>query len=427
MNLERLMGPLDTEAMLQSLREVIAEPTSNLTLSVLLISVVSLVLLILVIIILLFVVGGEDDEEDEVGEDEAEGVRGALELEGEPVDSSAEAPPAAKRRTISIPPDSALGRALAAVGALIVPVIVLVALVVGYGISAQDTYCLTCHGGQLAERAPAASTPGASTAESSETGPHASTRCVACHEAGQVQGAVGNALDRARHLVAFVSGRREGRAALVPSKRCAECHASIESTVVADTERGVRMSHAEPLSAGVPCSECHRTVGHSPDAHEPGMSACLRCHDDESASAACPTCHTKETSFAARSRRVFAPTQTISRGDCGGCHSQKKCDDCHGMRMPHDIEFLSYEHARYAGFEKKEFCWRCHTQDDCGKCHQVKPLSVGYWGHGDGWWWKREHYNVPPGTVAGCGCHGRSPYVKARKDYCLACHEPGIR
>ncbi|MDO8963140.1 MAG: hypothetical protein Q7W30_01470 [Coriobacteriia bacterium] len=94
--------------------------------------------------------------------------------------------------------------------------------------------------------------------------------------------------------------------------------------------------------------------------------------------------------------------------------------------MPHDITFLSYDHARFAGFDKKVLCWRCHTEGDCGRCHQTS--RTGYWGHGTGKQWKEGHkVSVPPGALAGCGCHGRSPWVKRRQDYCLACHAPGIR
>lgn len=423
MNLERLIGPLDTEAMLQSLREVIAEPTSNLTLSVLLISVVSLVLLILVVVILLFVVGGDEDDEDD--EDAEPGIREAR--ADDVVVLTGTAPKAQPRlvRTPLVRSDSRLGRVLTVAGASLVPLMLFAAFVVSYGISSRDAYCLTCHSAELS--ALSESDDSTSAPDPRGTGAHAGVACVDCHERGQIAGAVGNTLDRSRHLVAFAVGRREGSGGQIPTERCLGCHDGLLDEVVANAERGLLMSHAEPVEAGVPCGECHRDSGHRTDVLEPGMSACLRCHDDVTAAAACETCHTKETSFAARDRRVFVATDTINKGDCGGCHAQDTCDACHGMRMPHDIEFLSYEHARSAGFDKKEFCWRCHTQDDCGKCHQVRPRSVGYWGHTTGDSWKREHYNVPPNSVAGCGCHGRSPYVKRGVDYCLACHEPGIR
>ncbi len=428
--IKRVFGELDTQAMLQSLREVIAEPTSNLTLSVLLVSVVSLILLIVVVAILMLVVGTEDEDEDEDDKDggaqapeNAAAAAGSTASEGA---SSGSSRAAAKRRLSDrVAPDSRLGRVLALAGGALVPLLLTAAIVASYTISSYDAYCLTCHATQIA--AGAAASASSTATGTADTGPHAGPRCVACHEGPLATSVVGNSLDRARHLVAFAVGRREGRGAVVPSERCLSCHSAIVDRVLADVERGLLMSHAEPVAAGVPCGECHRDSGHRDARLEPGMSACLVCHDDIQASAACSTCHTKETSFAARDRRVFVPTQTIGRGDCGGCHSQATCDSCHGMRMPHDIQFLSYEHARSAGFDKKELCWRCHTMDDCGKCHEVRPRSVGYWGHTTGDSWKRQHGKVQPGVVAGCGCHGRSPYVKAGKDYCLACHDPGIR
>jgi len=152
------------------------------------------------------------------------------------------------------------------------------------------------------------------------------------------------------------------------------------------------------------------------------MVTCLRCHDGQQAASECATCHLADVGFSTVDRRVFAPINLPPVGDCGGCHDQAKCDECHGFRMPHPQDFLDGEHARYAGFDLKEKCYACHVRVDCDKCHATKDRSIGYWGHGIGPVWKYQHYDVPPGIDPGCGCHGRSKYVQEYGNYCKACH-----
>lgn len=436
---------LDLSSFLQSVREVIADPTSNLVLAVLLLGIASLVLLILVIFVLFLLAGTSEDEEEAEGEGEeglTEEERAAALLEVETLPSGAtvegvgettpspEAPVEAAAETPAgvesgQKPARKPSRTLAVLGALVVPVLIVAGIAGGYVITAQNRYCESCHANQLAKQT---AVDGVADAHFGLSNAHAKARCVACHEGDQVTSAFGNSSDRLRHLAYFVAGRRTGRNAAVDPRHCLSCHERIETTVILDAKRGVKMSHKEPLAAGANCRECHTDQGHVAGAPSPGMSACLRCHDDSNASASCATCHTREPSVAASSNRLFAPQRIVSKGDCGGCHDQKKCDACHGLRMPHDIQFLQYGHSKQAAFDGKKLCWRCHTMGDCGRCHQTDPNTANFWGHTSGRDWLTRHQTiVPPGAVAGCGCHGRSPYVKSGQDYCLQCHPPGIR
>lgn len=420
MNPLAFLKNLDLQTLGQSIREVIADPASNLTAAVLLVGVVSIVLLILVIVVLLLLApGSEEDEEDEEAEEGAE----------EPIsgdEAAASAPEIEEAPERPIPEwRRRLRRIAMRVSLFAIPLLLVAAFVSGYLITSQTRYCLSCHSQQMS--AFEETDPTGLTASPKPV--HPKVACVRCHEDDQLWGAVGNTFDRTRHVVAFVAGKRTGRNASVPSGRCLTCHEAVTKKAVADTGRGLVMSHAEPEAAGVPCRECHENVGHYPAAKRPAMSSCLRCHDGAKVASECKTCHTKEPALAASDRRSFAANARITREDCGGCHDQKKCDACHGLRMPHDKVFLAYGHAKLAAFDGREkWCWPCHVEGDCGKCHLTNGRLPGYWGHTSGTDWKWRHGRItPPKAVAGCGCHGRSPWVQRGQDYCLECHAPGIR
>lgn len=423
----RFLETYDLQGTLQTLREVVADPASNLTLAVLMLGFFSLALLILVVMLLLFIDSSDDDDDDDdadlpdeaeqdallgagaVGAEQATGAESAVSDVTADDRGSAPASPAGER----------VKRLVGAAGLAGILMLVVASLMSTYVITSQNDYCVRCH-----SQAPnnSGTATDSSEPESGLAELHTGVRCVACHE-GPITDVVGTTADRVRHVGAYMAGRRGGQFAAVASDRCLTCHEAIMSGVTVDQRRGLRTSHREPIEAGMQCRTCHPNAGHLPEAKGAGMSACVRCHDGKTAPAECATCHTKDTASATSEDRVFAPSRLVGKGDCSGCHQQKTCDSCHGLRMPHDIAFRQGGHARVAGFEKKQSCFRCHAENECGKCHSINV--GGTWGHGEGW--KSIHMNVTPGTVAGCGCHGRSSYVQQGKDYCLACHEPGIR
>lgn len=391
----------DLLSRLRVLLEIVAEPASNLTASLLLLAALTVILLIVIAVAGMFLAGG--------------GRNGGL-----PDPSRAERRRARKAaRGEGSVRANAGGARLRASTYVVFGVLVGVALAVGYAGTAQDVYCATCHG-QIAEDAGPIADEGTQTATSEPT--HASVSCVACHEAGQLTGMAANTIDRARHLVAQLAGAPFPTDAVVDSSACLRCHNEILQESVETTDTRIRMSHKEPVEAGLVCTECHAGVGHRQEpAAQAGMVTCLRCHDGEQAAAACGTCHLADVGYSTTDSRVFVAVNLPPITDCGDCHDQAKCDACHGFRMPHPQGFLDGEHARYAGFDLKEKCYACHVRTDCDRCHATKDRSLGYWGHGTGPVWKYQHYDVPPGIEAGCGCHGRSKYVQAG-NYCKACH-----
>lgn len=401
--------PQELMSRLKVLLEIIAEPTSNLTASMLLLAALTVVLLIVIVVASMFLVGSGRDEELPVGTPaERRRAKRAARQRRSAEAQKATADARAKRAPLRAGTYIAFG------------VLVAVALVVGYVGSGRDAYCATCH-------ADIVEPPGAVSEESTpavETvALHDSVSCVACHEASQVTGIVANTVDRTRHIVGQLAGAPVPTDAVVDSSACLRCHREILDGPVQTEDTRIRMSHEEPVGAGLVCTECHADIAHGQDdAVQAGMVTCLRCHDGEQAAAECATCHLSDVGYSTIDRRVFAPVNLAPVTDCGGCHDQTKCDACHGFRMPHPQDFLEGEHARYAGFDLKEKCYACHVRTDCDRCHVTKDRSIGYWGHGLGPGWKYQHYDVPPGIDPGCGCHGRSKYVQQYGNYCKACH-----
>lgn len=381
----------DIQRLIGLIGEVVAAPMANLSAALLLMAALALLLLIVVTIIALLVLPSPKPPRRPPREPQA--------------DASRTAPAAARRRA----------------RAPLIGVLIVAALVLGYAGTGSDEFCVSCHADK------ATRSEGAGAAEATEAASavdaHAGVRCIRCHEDPLPIGLTSNAAGRIRFAVRYAMGADPGGSvASVPSRRCIGCHRGILRGTIESTETGVVMSHAEPVRSGVPCLECHKDAGHRDGSQGVSMNTCLKCHDGSQAPAECSTCHTKDTAFAVRARRTFSFVHLPPITDCGGCHDQRSCDACHGLRMPHPQDFLDGEHARYAGFEKKQLCWRCHTYVECGKCHAVKPPGLGAWGHGTGDWWRREHGRVTPrGAQAGCGCHGRSPYARAG-NYCAACH-----
>jgi hypothetical protein len=117
---------------------------------------------------------------------------------------------------------------------------------------------------------------------------------------------------------------------------------------------------------------------------------------------------------------MFPKTRLAAVTDCGGCHDQTTCDACHGLRLPHSETFVKWQHARYAGFEKKQRCWRCHaSRQDCGGCHTDWTQNS----HGANW--RTIHGQSNLGMNARCSCHWPRMPEEGRQQagtYCRVCH-----
>jgi hypothetical protein len=387
-------------AMLQQMLRIVQDPTSNLTAAVLLLAILTLAVLIVIIGLLLAVTrqpasqrarkhGGVKRSADEYEYPELS-TELAPRLPGEPV-------PAPRRRSAAW----FAGKG----GTWLVVLLAVLGVGSAYVVTSTDSFCReACHGDKpsMTDRA---------------RGAHKGVACVSCHEDPAPLGIGGALIDRAAHLAANALPSIRVYAGPVPSRRCLGCHSTITGRVIR-TVGGARMSHREPLDAGMACRDCHGPVGHIPAAGSVGMAKCVRCHDSKTASADCRACHESDTghaSAAAGMSRGFPRVQLGPVMDCGGCHDQKSCDACHGIRLPHSRDFERWQHARQAAFGRKTTCYRCHTYSDCSACHGDFDT------HGKDW--NTLHTSVgQPG--AKCACHWAKLPADARTSgsFCAVCH-----
>lgn len=365
---------------LERLQLLLKDPTSNLVAAALGVSIVALLLLILVLGLMYFALHPGPD----AGPGKKRKVR-----RRKPTPEQLEAREQARLRAKRT-------------SRLIVVFGLLLAWVALYSATSSQQYCTrTCH--QMAE-----------VADGHKASTHARVSCVRCHE-----GTLGVSLVTASasrvHSILQQGGLADSNERTVSPSRCLACHEGIASRRVIGRS-AVAMSHREPLAAGASCTDCHGAQGHTEEGYAAGMQICLRCHDGKKASAKCETCHPQgaEASIVVHKQTFGSPVQLPERPTCGGCHSQTKCDQCHGLRMPHPSPFSDpLAHARLAAFEGKErICYRCHTFTDCADCHQQ------FTGHGIDVNWKQEHkaYKHSDGDTYCLWCH-------ETKNFCDVCHK----
>lgn len=405
-----------------SLQTIMLNPTSNLTVAFLLYGTIGLVLLVVLVGAILALLGPDEAtarpaaadgsapsdeafEQLEVGET-YEGVEGAGEA----------AAPGGKPAKVKVPVPPLSPRTRIAVAAVAAVIVALAWAVTGYTTS-DPAVCKECHwAASQHATAPAG------------TDPHAGVSCVACHEHGGVVGRFTTDVPaRLMHFADTQSGTAPmdeyGR---VTAAACTGCHAAALAGVQVDETRGLKVSHREPMAASATCTDCHALRSGVVSAHNAGMTPCLRCHDAKRASAECGTCHDQNAGSAARARTVSFAAVQIPEVSCGGCHNEKRdCDWCHGLRLPHTVEFMQYAHARAGAvdfwYNGGKTCSRCHTatRRPCQQCHGG---MLGK-GHGTGKpWLPRGHQKA---SAAACDtCHAQFAR-QARRDFCRdVCHTP---
>jgi len=369
---------VSVQSILESVRRLVQNPTSNLAATSLGFAIVVVIILILIMIALIALVPKT-------------GSRGHAGERGDTGASSGGGTPARTRRGLRLRTLTGMERAV------IIALLAIVATTATYITSGTTGYCAsTCH--TMLEAG-----------DSWATSAHSATACVRCHE-DSIADAV---FTRARHAVAELTGS-SGFAlrGSVSSRRCLDCHANVLETTIT-TARGVRVEHGHIVAAGTDCMRCHESAGHTDGSptRRGTMSDCLRCHDGKQALAGCFICHTGDVARATLSERTFGKTR-LPTPQCGGCHEQDACDDCHGLRMPHPDNYADpRQHARAGAFDgRKTLCYRCHTKQDCGRCHL--GLDTG---HPVGW--KNAHKESPPSQGSGycVSCH-------KTKDFCEVCH-----
>jgi hypothetical protein len=379
--------------------DTLRNPAENPNAFILLIVAITTVLaLVIMVVILVFMSSSEEDQ--------------IVTEEGEAVSIPREPPPV---REPWIP--EATRRRWAPVFTLGWVIVVAAIWVIGGFASRPDAVCLSCH----VDDSPHEARLDRSTAT---VDPHESVRCASCHETPNLLLSVTTAVPgRAIHYVGGAIGNRyaEGYGSPVANSSCTACHREALVGTITDVDRGLRMSHKEPLELKPLCIDCHEASAGLGVVNQftVGMEPCIRCHDAEVASAECSYCHIKDPGSAIQVKTDFKPkTHAV---DCSGCHELTTCDSCHGIRMPHTTPFMGAGHAREAvediWFNGGRVCKGCHTETrrPCGRCHggtfPAHPPSYMIQGH----------KSANP-FANGCDeCHEYRAWVTGR-NFCGNCH-----
>lgn len=382
--------------------DVMRSPASNVTAFAMILAAITVVMLIVVLVLLMFFLGGESEyEEDEDG--------------AEPVQAPVAIAPKVAPAPVPLTPEEIQRRKVKRTISSLVWLLIFAAVwMVGGFVSRQDTLCVSCHGNTIHQLR----------LDEVASDPHGKVACASCHETPNIVAGITTAVPgRAVHFVAgFVrEPAARGYGTPVANRSCNGCHQAAISVTTENEVRGVRMSHVEPLEARALCSDCHRPRPQTGVVNRftVGMDPCMRCHNDEVASAECSFCHTKDVGLAIQARGEITPRQHALEIDCGGCHDQRTCDNCHGIRMPHSIEFKGAGHAR-AGVEDLwynggKMCGRCHTANrrSCQNCHNTMPshgLSM-----------RESHKSADPDNNGCVQCHDKNQWIVGRH-YCGLCH-----
>jgi hypothetical protein len=122
--------------------------------------------------------------------------------------------------------------------------------------------------------------------------PHRRVACVRCHEPwGSLGSLTLGVPGRVVHVLSATLN--EGKAlgyTTPPTDACRLCHKSVLRRAFESAT--LRVSHREPLAAGLVCTDCHHTSEAGQIGRETsGMQSCLFCHNKRRASAACTQCH----------------------------------------------------------------------------------------------------------------------------------------
>jgi len=383
---------------IQSVPDVIRNPAANPLQAVILLGIAILIVLIVLMSAILLLMRSPDIKEEPLSEDQL------LTVEEQRETTAAER---SQRR-------------LAWLTTTCIIILVGTTVWVAAGITTTSPeVCTSCHSNTAHEAA-------------KREDPHANVECVYCHEGGGAFArATVNVVPRIQHVV--LARTRPGLASSfgtpVASDKCYSCHRATMSGVFYDEELGVKVSHKEPLAAGAQCVDCHALRSGAVTAATVGMAPCLRCHDGVKAKAECSVCHTGDPSRAIRPS--VGPTEMASvqvpNPQCGGCHKDMtKCDNCHGIRMPHSVGFKLYYHARPAAIAiwsgKAQMCSKCHYSGH-NACQRA-GCHVGVFPSHPSPTWRTVHGLTSwDDSARTCGgCHYWNPYDHDGMNFCAVCH-----
>ena len=265
---------------------------------------------------------------------------------------------------------------------------------IGMGFSTRtEAFCTACHASPHEDLADAENWSLVAT--------HDNLTCVNCHEPGNtLQGVTVNLFPRSTHAVyGFIQGYAQDPNVsnrtvygTVTQASCEGCHQSSTFTRTRIINRPnqvtIRISHYEPLEAGMSCAQCHMfSERQEAGMIQSGMQTCVSCHNGDRASIACANCHVADSPADTIHREmgsVWSRQLIFDRPDasCYNCHDPRSCDACHGTRVPHTPEYMMHVHVpggemihAYDYWRIGDMCYNCHfygnasTAGPCSACH----------------------------------------------------------
>lgn len=233
---------------------------------------------------------------------------------------------------------------------------------------------------------------------------HSVVVCVECHQEPTAWYEVPQRVaDRAQLLVrdvkAHVSGDFEdpvdspvAGAEPMTDEVCLQCH---DPNRKATSGFRILIDHVEHAKRNGSCISCHVRTAHALESRGAAMSLmsqCFTCHgtpEQPDASAECGVCHPADYELlpASHAEPEWARGHgDVAQGDpkqCGMCHEQTFCDDCHGIAMPHPDDWASGPDGHGSVAERdQQVCEGCHGSgpDLCTMCHHTSydPMQ-GTW------------------------------------------------
>ncbi|MCE5204300.1 MAG: hypothetical protein ABFC80_06995 [Coriobacteriales bacterium] len=248
--------------------------------------------------------------------------------------------------------------------AIVIAILLVVTLVGG----SSSRACSSCHSMQ----------PYADALSSSK---HSGVACYDCHlTAGVWSWPSFKTTEMARMYPGEITGRGlTGPVARLGRARCLACHENVLDGPL--TAHGLRIDHATCATTDS-CDDCHSASAHGSVSRwprQPVMADCTACHSASGAPTECSTCHDERSKTVRVAKGPWQIThgpeweKTHGMGDlrsCGVCHPKDYCARCHGIALPHPLDFPK-THGRLAQ-EQPASCDACHDRALlCDPCHGI--------------------------------------------------------
>jgi len=148
---------------------------------------------------------------------------------------------------------------------------------------------------------------------------------------------------------------------------CLGCHKAKNAPMECNTCHDEEGEEGQEITANGPWQVTHGPAWEK--THGLGdQDTCHTCHPADF----CSKCHGVPVPHPIDFGATHGQYANENTSECLVCHKSQRrfCDACHGMAMPHPDKFLE-AHVRVAGGRTDPRCIRCHVASDCDACHAL--------------------------------------------------------